>query len=438
MPSWKRTYWAVWTANLVTSVGMMSFLPFFPSLLEELGLEDPAEVSTWAGVIFGAAPLSATLMSPVWGSVGDRIGRKLMICRSVVAIAVFVGLMGFATSPWQLLLLRIGQGLFSGFIPPSVTLVSVLAPPERQGRIAGDLGTALPLGAMIGPLVGGFIAAHSGHRAVFAFVAGAALVSLALVVLLAQEDPGSRQRSEGRMSVRSVLSGTLEDQRRVWANGELRAGLVLLFFLQFGLGGTNPVLELHVRDLAPGEGFGESAWGRLAGLLPGADTGEGSLALATSLLFAAMALANLVAMPLWGRTGDALGHRRALGAVGLGAAASLLVQAAAGTYWVLLAGRALMGLALAGAGPIAFGLAASEVPVERRGGAMGAVFSARTLAVAVGGASGGFLAGHIGIRGFMLLAAAAVVLALWRFHARPASAPAGEAARSKGGSRGSP
>ena len=71
-----------------------------------------------------------------------------------------------------------------------------------------------------------------------------------------------------------------------------------------------------------------------------------------------------------------------------------------------------MGLTMAGAGPVAFGLAVSEIPVERRGGAMGAVFSARTLAVAVGGASGGYMAGTIGVRGFMLVAAGLIGVAL--------------------------
>jgi len=438
MASWRRTYWAVWTANLITAIGMMSFLPFFPSLLEELGLRDRAEVATWAGVIFGAAPLAATLMSPVWGSVGDRIGRKLMICRSMLAIAFFVGLMGFATSPWELLALRLGQGLFSGFIPPSVTLVSVLAPPDRQGRIAADLGTALPIGGMLGPLVGGLIAASYGHSAVFRFVTVAALISLALVVFLAEEDESLRRRDEGRLSVGKVLSGTLRDQREVWRNRKLRSGLVLLFFLQFGLGGTNPVLELHVRELPPGPGFEESLAGRAASWLPasseqrgegdpagahgssaagvepgwGTGVSEGVLALATSLLFAGMALANLLAMPLWGRTGDRLGHQRALQAVAIGSILSLLVQAAASAYGLLFAGRVLMGLTMAGAGPVAFGLAASEIPVERRGGAMGAVFSARTLAVAVGGASGGYMAGTIGVRGFMLVAAGLIGVAL--------------------------
>ena len=48
----------------------------------------------------------------LWGALGDRVGRKLMIVRANMAIVVFVGLMAFVTSPWQLLALRLGQGLF--------------------------------------------------------------------------------------------------------------------------------------------------------------------------------------------------------------------------------------------------------------------------------------------------------------------------------------
>ena len=83
MESWKRTYWSVWTANLITSIGMMSFLPFFPTLLEEIGLRDRESIATWAGILYGAAPLSAALMSPLWGALGDRYGRRLMVLRSM-------------------------------------------------------------------------------------------------------------------------------------------------------------------------------------------------------------------------------------------------------------------------------------------------------------------------------------------------------------------
>src|SRR6188768_2903741 len=103
MDGWRRTWWSVWTANLVAAIGIQSFLPFFPSHLEHLGLVDRGEIAVWAGVLYGAAPLSAAITGPLWGALGDRYGRKLMVLRSLAAIALFVGLMSFATSPMQLL-----------------------------------------------------------------------------------------------------------------------------------------------------------------------------------------------------------------------------------------------------------------------------------------------------------------------------------------------
>ena len=95
-----------------------------------LVVEDDAAIKVWTGLIVGAAPFVAAFMSPIWGALGDRVGRKLMVMRALAAIGLFVGAMGFAQSPWQLLVLRVMQGVFSGFIPPSITLVSVGAPPE--------------------------------------------------------------------------------------------------------------------------------------------------------------------------------------------------------------------------------------------------------------------------------------------------------------------
>ena len=54
MSPWKRTHRAVWVANLATAVGMMSFLPFFPSLVEEVGVEDREAVAARPGMTAGA------------------------------------------------------------------------------------------------------------------------------------------------------------------------------------------------------------------------------------------------------------------------------------------------------------------------------------------------------------------------------------------------
>ena len=91
---------------------------------------------------------------------------------------------------------------------------------------------------------------------------------------------------------------------------------------------------------------------------------------------------------------------------------ALVLQASAPSYGLLLLGRLCMGVSFGGIAPLAFGLAAAETGAESRGGAMGTVFSARTLAVAIGGPLGGFLAGSLPLRALMALGALVVAGAL--------------------------
>jgi DHA1 family multidrug resistance protein-like MFS transporter len=358
MEGWQRTFRVVFAANLITGIGMMSFLPFFPSLVAELGVEDERLRATWAGVLFGAAPLAAAVMAPVWGTFGDRHGRKPMVVRSMLAITVFVGAMGFARSPWQLLALRIGQGIFSGFIAPSLTLVSVAAPAGRQGRITGALQTATSVGS---------------------------------IAVLAEEDPRLR-RSAGAFSLASIFGSAAQDLAALAANPRLRRAVVLFTCVQFALGATNPSLELFVEDL----------W-------RGSPERAGSL---TATLFSVLALAFIAATPVWGRLGDRAGHGRALRLSTLFSAATLALHALAPSYvWLLLA-RIAFGVSSPGASAGAFGIAATDTPAERRGSAMGAVFSARALAASLGALAGGALVPVLGIRGLFACSGAGIALAL--------------------------
>ncbi|MCB9916127.1 MAG: MFS transporter [Planctomycetes bacterium] len=378
MSSWQRTYWVVWVSNLVTAAGMMSFLPFFPSHLQHLGVEDTGQRALWAGLIFGGAPFAASLMTPLWGALGDRYGRRLMTVRAMLAITVFVGAMAWATTPWQLFVLRLCQGVFSGFVAPSITLVSVIAPVERQGLVAGSLQTAMSLGAVVGPLLGGLAGPALGLEPVFLAVAAASAVSAALVWFLAEENSEDRQRDDGTRRPLEVLAGSLRDLRAVLDHAGMRRALLLVFVMILGVGATNPLLELYVEEL------GE----------PLASTER-----VTGLLVSAMAVVNLVAMPAWGHYGDRAGHLKALALSGWLGCAALLANALSPDVWTLGAARVALGAAMAGSMPLAYGLAAAAIPVQRRGGALGAVFSARTLAIALSSWSGGALAGLVGIRG---------------------------------------
>jgi MFS family permease len=247
---------------------------------------------------------------------------------------------------------------------------------------------AMAAGAIGGPLLGSLLVAQYGVRSVFVIVSVLTGLATLLVVLFADErrSPAELTDGHGSISFANMLRGLLRDLEELMSRPRLRAALLILFVTQFGIGATNPQLELFVRDLSPG-----------------LDTAARSAR--TGILFTAMSVANLAAMPLWGRYGDRTGHLRALVLASGLCAMALLATTFATTFLILLGGRVLLSLAGAAMGPCAFALAGSEAPEHRRGASYGAVFSSRTLSLALSAGAGGGLVSVLTIRGLFLAAA---------------------------------
>ncbi|MCA8981956.1 MAG: MFS transporter [Planctomycetes bacterium] len=419
MSNWQRTFWAVWFANFVAAAGMQSFLPFFPSHVERLGVADRADVALWSGLIFGAAPFSAAFMTPIWGALGDRFGRKLMVVRALLGLTVFVGLMSLAKRPEHLFLLRLGQGMFSGFMAPSITLVSFSAPPGKQGRITGSLQVSVAIGAMAGPLIGATFGSQVGMAPLFLSVAAAALVGAVVILRFASEPDVAQRAVVGEVGVAGVLRGTLRDLRDVMTNHDVRNTVILLFVLTFSYGASKPLMEIFVRDVVGEEGAVRN----------------------TGLLATLMALASTLTLRGWGSWSDAHGHGRALAICASISALALCGHSLAWGFASLVVLQLALGFGLAGASPSSYGLAGDAVPEERRGGAFGVLFGARTLAMATSAWAGGYLERHLGLRGLFVAGGGAVLLALIFLRPRrrdrapedPASALARESERAASG-----
>jgi MFS transporter, DHA1 family, multidrug resistance protein len=73
-----------------------------PPYLPEFGIVSPAAVNIWAGILAAATAFVAIFASPRWGCLADRHGRKLMVPRSTLGIAIFTFLMGLAQGPWRM------------------------------------------------------------------------------------------------------------------------------------------------------------------------------------------------------------------------------------------------------------------------------------------------------------------------------------------------
>ena len=106
-------------------------------------------------------------MQPLWGIIGDRRGRKLMIVRAMLGLSLANILMGFAQNAPQFLCFRLFQGFLSGFIAPSLALLASSTPPEKTGYALGTLQSALISSLILGPLFGGVGIHFVGCRPIF-------------------------------------------------------------------------------------------------------------------------------------------------------------------------------------------------------------------------------------------------------------------------------
>ncbi|KWX84948.1 multidrug transporter, partial [Paenibacillus riograndensis] len=122
--TWKVNLIVLWFGQFLVNAGMTMITPFLTLYLaKDLGVQGDA-IGSWAGLIFAANFMTCFLSLPLWGELADKYGRKIMLLRSSFGMALVIVLMGFAQTPWQLLLLRLLNGTISGFNPASIALVS--------------------------------------------------------------------------------------------------------------------------------------------------------------------------------------------------------------------------------------------------------------------------------------------------------------------------
>ena len=115
-PLWKKNLFICCIASFIVSVGMSQMAPILPLYIAELGIDDPADVARWSGIVFGCNFISLAIFSPIWGRLSDRLGRKPMILRASGWLGLIMIGMGFAQSVWHLVILRLLQGCLSGFV----------------------------------------------------------------------------------------------------------------------------------------------------------------------------------------------------------------------------------------------------------------------------------------------------------------------------------
>lgn len=382
--TWQRTLWVMVASQLVTQTAFTLALPFLPLYIQALGVKNPETAALWAGASATASGVAMALVAPVWGRLADRFGAKAMVLRATFGGVIVVGAMGLAGGPVALLLLRLFQGLLTGTVSASNTLVASTIPEKRLGFGMGLMQTTVFAGAAGGPLIGGFIADAHGYRVPFAVTAALLLVSGLLILFLAHE-----RRPEAAAS--GVRAAPRVRTRVLWV--ALAPVIVVNFLDQLANSVVGPVLPLVISDLSGPGGRG--------------------LATATGTILGSVAVSASIGALVAGRLSDRWPARTVLAVCTGGAALFAGLQGFADSVLVLGALRVVMGLFIGGTIPAANAILGALVRREDRGVAFGLTASAASFGFAGGPLLGALLV-HVNIRApFFLTGLLMALECLW-------------------------
>jgi len=274
---WQRNVWALSLCVFIAFVGFQFFTPFLPLYIRELGVTDPATIALWSGAIAAVTPAISGVLSPVFGRLADRFGRKLMLIRSLTAFTIIVAAMGMVTSVRQLFVARFLMGFFAGFTPMAMAVASVSAPRERASVAIARVQGAQLLSVAVGPVVGGIVASHFGIRPAFFVTAAMCAVALVALIFLFEEArtiaPGEAQAAARATPLRQFL--------RVPHFVSVMLLLLIAQFVDRGLSLLIPLQVAHMPGVeaaataglivsvaAVGATFSASAAARLAQVIP--------------------------------------------------------------------------------------------------------------------------------------------------------------------------
>lgn len=148
--------WLVFLVIVIDLVGFGLVIPLLPFMAPSLGGD-----STDVAFIMITYALGAALVSPAWGRLSDKSGRRQALVLALLCSCIAYIVTALADTLWQVYLGRALSGLAAGSLPVATALMADLSPPERRAKAMGLVGTAFGLGLIAGPVLGGLLTGDS-------------------------------------------------------------------------------------------------------------------------------------------------------------------------------------------------------------------------------------------------------------------------------------
>ncbi|SEM98590.1 Predicted arabinose efflux permease, MFS family [Mesobacillus persicus] len=377
----KRNLAIMWFANFFVAGSLTMVMPFLSLYIETFGEFSDEYVKNWSGITFGITFLTAFLFSPVIGRLGDKLGRKRILIFMGFGMALALFLLGYADSVFELFLLRLFMGFFSGFIPVSQAFISTQTKKEVAGKVLGTLQTGSITGSLFGPMIGGLLADSLGYAATFQSTSFFILLSGLLVLTV----------KEYRIGITGT-SRKIYSSKEVWfhiiKNPILLNVMLISILVQVANFSIQPILSLYVAEL----------------------NGLTNIAFFSGLAFSAAGLGNLLMARKWGALADRIGYIKILVILLLLSAVIYLPGAFVTNIWQLVLIRFALGFTLGGVIPVRVAYIRQEAPIEMQGEVLGYNTSLRFLGNVIGPLLGGFLSGWFGISSVFFITSSLLLL----------------------------
>lgn len=313
--TWEKNLVVLWFGTFMAGIGFSLVMPFMSLYIDTLGNYSTSQLNFWSGLTFSSTFLVTTLISPWWGRLADQKGRKLMLLRASLGMAVVISLMGLVTSVYQLVALRLLQGIFSGYISNATALVATGTPREKSGQVLGTLATGSVTGTLLGPLLGGLSASAFGYRPTF-FITGTILLLVFLLSLFFVHEQFVPVEKRELVSAKQIF-------RDLKYPHVVIGMFITTMIIQASNNSISPIISLYIRQLLHG---------------------HGNVTLVSGIIASIPGIATLIAAPRFGRLGDRIGSERIL-AIGLGFALIVYIPMAFVTnVWQLAGLRFLIGI----------------------------------------------------------------------------------------------
>jgi DHA1 family multidrug resistance protein-like MFS transporter len=367
---WRRNLVICVFGSFTTLVSLSMLLPFLPLYVQQLGVTSTSAVVQWSGVAFGVTFLGTAVTAPIWGQLADRYGRKPMLIRAAVGMAVVMSTIGLAHNVYELVALRFAAGLVGGYASAAIVMIGTQAPKERSGWALGVLSTGVLAGNLVGPLVGGFLPNLIGIRGAFFAAGGMISVAAILTITLVREDFSKPPTRETKV-VKTAVAG----QRQNYAT--MAALLVTAMMVLLANMSIEPIITVYIGQL----GVSHDRLATIAGIVM-ACSAFGSMLMAARL----------------GALADRIGGWNVIIGCLIATGLVMIPQAFVTEWWQLAVLRGLMGMTLAGLLPSIAKLVRHSVDERQSGKMLGYLQSAQYAGQVIGPLLGGAIGVHFGMR----------------------------------------